>query len=143
MVTIGVRYFLVVAARYDKAIPERVLIAPGGIASREVCKESNPNPDMMIVLNVVSPPFGTCRAAMAIQMSQVLISNAASQTWSILKTLDSIPVLSAAFLWMMMYFSRAVRNFASSGLLGLENISKASEYFKCCIVPSLTGQSKP
>jgi hypothetical protein len=35
-VTIIVRYRLVVAAKYDKPIPDKVLMAPGGIARSEV-----------------------------------------------------------------------------------------------------------
>lgn len=60
--TITVRHFLVVAAKNDRAMPESVLMAPGGIASNDVCRESKPRPLMIKVLNVVSPPFGTWRA---------------------------------------------------------------------------------
>ncbi len=101
-----VRHFLVVAAKNDRAIPDSVLIAPGGMASRDVCKESKPRPEMIKVLKVVSPPLGTCKATIANQINQVRTSSTASKTCSFLKTLDSTPVLSDALRWIMMNFSR-------------------------------------
>lgn len=104
-------------------MPEIVLIAPGGMASKAVFSASKPRPEMMSVLKVVRPPLGTWRAMMANQISQVLISSRASQICSILKVLDSRPVLSIALRWMSMYFSRSDSHFASSGLFGLMGIS--------------------
>lgn len=77
--TMLVLYFLVLAARNERPIPENVLIAPGGIASKAVFLLSKPRPWIMSVLKVVRPPLGTWRATMANQMSQVLGSRRPSR----------------------------------------------------------------
>lgn len=113
-----VRQRRVVAARKDSAMPESVLMAPGGMASREVSSLEKPRPWMISVLKVESPPLGTCRATMANQISHVLMSSAASRMCANLKALFSMPVLSAALRWIRISFWRDVSHFASSGLLG-------------------------
>lgn len=57
--TRAVLYLRVVEARKDSAMPEAVLMKPGGIASNDVSRGLKPRPEMMRVLKVVSPPLGT------------------------------------------------------------------------------------
>lgn len=123
MTTIAKRCFLVVAAKNDKAMPESVDMAPGGMASREVSRGLKPRPEMIKVLNVVRPPLGTWSATIAKNSSQVFGSNSASWICSFLNTLVSTPVLSEALRWMSIIFSRPESHFASRGLLGLENVN--------------------
>ena len=58
--TSAVLYLRVVDAMYESAMPDAVLMKPGGIARREVSRGEKPSPEMISVLNVVKPPLGTC-----------------------------------------------------------------------------------
>ena len=58
--TSAVLYLRVVDAMYESAMPDAVLMKPGGIARREVFRGEKPSPEMMSVLKVVKPPLGTC-----------------------------------------------------------------------------------
>jgi hypothetical protein len=120
--TIVKRYFLVVAAKNDKAMPESVDMAPGGIARREVSRGLKPKPEIMRVLNVVRPPLGTWSATIAKNSSQVFGSYTASRICSFLNTLVSTPVLSEALRWISIIFSRPDSHFASNGLFGLKHV---------------------
>lgn len=122
MTTIATRYFLVVAAKNDKAMPEIVDMAPGGIAKRDVSRGLKPRPEMIRVLNVVSPPLGTWRATIAKKSSQVFGSDRASTICSLLNILVSTPVLSEALRWISIIISRPDSHLASNGLLGLDNV---------------------
>ncbi len=57
--TSAVLYLRVVDAMYESAMPDAVLIKPGGIARREVSRGEKPSPEIMSVLKVVNPPLGT------------------------------------------------------------------------------------
>lgn len=68
-----VLYLRVVDARYDRPMPDRVLIAPVGIESRDVSRGPKPRPEMMRVLKVVKPPLGTCKLLVLMRNIYVFI----------------------------------------------------------------------